>query len=398
MKLGLQKGALLQQGVFDIDDVTYLRAQDFWPATKGIYALGDNLSGALNGKANQQDMPRRAVLVLPRRAISLAASRSNSSYLYAGGMAVLDDGTLYYWGATYGGQSGNGSNTAFVIQPVQIGTASDWAKVYATGQNGFLAIKQDGSLWGTGSRSNGRLLDGTTSGSYLAFTRIGSASWSHISVAGGAAATSNHTMAIRTDGTLWTVGSNVQGKTGLGLTSGSTTTLTQVGSAAWRDVATLANNTIAIRSDGTLWSAGGFNFGLNGTSAVTSSLVQIGTDSDWSRCFGWLNTAHLIKTNGKAFAMGDTDNRRAPNPTGTPASPVRSFDDGLYSDWLWFENHSAGVYGLRADGSLLYSGLSTEAPSFINFTAQSNVALLPVRQVPTNAVASGGDAMILLSF
>jgi len=70
------------------------------------------------------------------------------------------------------------------------------------------------------------------------------------SVSGGC----SHTIAIKTDGTLWSWGYNSYGQLGLGDTSQRSTT-TQVGTeTTWASVSGGCSHTIAIKTDGTLWS------------------------------------------------------------------------------------------------------------------------------------------------
>jgi len=73
-----------------------------------------------------------------------------------------------------------------------------------------LAVKTDGTLWAWGFNSNGRLGDGTTQERHQP-TRIGSDSdWK---LAAGAA---THSFAIKTNGSLWAWGFNGSGRLGDG--------------------------------------------------------------------------------------------------------------------------------------------------------------------------------------
>ncbi|MCL2679967.1 MAG: hypothetical protein FWF11_00595, partial [Coriobacteriia bacterium] len=77
---------------------------------------------------------------------------------------------------------------------------------------------------------------------------------------------STHSLAIKDDGTLWAWGSNSDGRTGFGLTTGNQTTPLQVGTATnWTHVSASGTYSLGLRSDGTLWSWG---FNGNGTTGL----------------------------------------------------------------------------------------------------------------------------------
>jgi alpha-tubulin suppressor-like RCC1 family protein len=77
-----------------------------------------------------------------------------------------------------------------------------------------MAIKTDGSLWAWRSNTAGALGDGTTERRRYLPVRIASPSSNWVSVATG----SSHTVATKSDGTLWTWGEGNYGELGDGTT------------------------------------------------------------------------------------------------------------------------------------------------------------------------------------
>jgi hypothetical protein len=120
--------------------------------------------------------------------------------------------------------------------------------------------------------------------------------------------------AIKTDGTLWTWGSNQDGKTGTNLAqvfAQSRSSPTQVG--ARTDWAKVVNGTFAIRKDGTMWSWGTNSSGQVGdnTTISRSSPVQLFATS--SRSPGqWRTIASSTQQNIK-YALRWSDQGVGPS-------------------------------------------------------------------------------------
>ena len=124
-------------------------------------------------------------------------------YLSRGGShttSIKNDGTLWAWGYNYYGQLGDGTTDSKNI-PTQEATASiTWFSVSA-GVRHTVAIKSDGTLWSWGQNYYGQLGDGTTTDKNIPIQEAtASNTWSHVSVG------SPHTVAIKNDGTLWVWG------------------------------------------------------------------------------------------------------------------------------------------------------------------------------------------------
>ena len=115
-------------------------------------------------------------------------------------MVVKNDGSLWAWGGNRNGQLGNGT-TERVWTPVQI--MKDVTTV-STGTWHTLAIKTDGSLWAWGKNEYGQLGNGK-------ITTDKNNNDSHIPIkimddVVFASAGSKHSLAVKTDGSLWAWG------------------------------------------------------------------------------------------------------------------------------------------------------------------------------------------------
>ena len=131
-------------------------------------------------------------------------------------LALSADGHLYAWGRNEFGQIGFESPIGNWLTPRIIQKkGTDWVKI-GVGDNHSLAIKSDGSLWAWGRNDFGQLGLGQVSGIEKmrpSPTRIGNeTNWS--AVAGGVL----FTIALKKDGTIWGWGGNWVGQLGDGST------------------------------------------------------------------------------------------------------------------------------------------------------------------------------------
>src|SRR3990170_1798433 len=219
-------------------------------------------------------------------------------------LAIKSDGTLWAWGYNYSGQLGDGT-TSNKTTPVQIGTGTNWSQIAAGGYHS-LAIKSDGTLWAWSGNSFGQLGDGTSRDYKTTPVQIGTGTnWSQI------AAGDYHTLAIKSDGTLWAWGYNSYGQLGDGASGGGNykTTPVQIGTGTnWSQIAAGGYHTLAIKSDGTLWAWGGNSFGQlgDGTSSdYKTTPVQIGTGTNWSQIAAGGYHTLAIKSDRTLWAWGN---------------------------------------------------------------------------------------------
>ncbi len=219
------------------------------------------------------------------------------------------------------GQLGDGTNTDRNT-PTQIGTATNWKTIAAGGWQTLglrdaMARSGPGATTSTGSSATAPTSTATPP------PRSAPPPTGRASIAG-----SWHTVALRTDGTLWSWGYNGYGQLGDG-TNIDRHTPTQIGTATnWKTTAAGGAHTVATRGDGTLWSWGWNSTGSSATAPPpTGSLpTQIGTATNWkTTAAGGAHTVGVTRRRhplGLGLGTSRRSSATAPPPTATP--PPRS--------------------------------------------------------------------------
>jgi hypothetical protein len=122
-------------------------------------------------------------------------------------LAIKSDGTLWGWGENVYGKLGDGTSGRANSQrttPVASAPGNDWKQVAAGGSHS-LALKKDGTLWGWGNNWAGQLGIGMFSQEEPDAVQVGTATnW--VKVWAGLL----ETVAQKADGTLWYWGDNSQ--------------------------------------------------------------------------------------------------------------------------------------------------------------------------------------------
>jgi alpha-tubulin suppressor-like RCC1 family protein len=206
-------------------------------------------------------------------------------------IATKTNGTLWGWG--YGDDGMLGLNQSPGNQkrssPTQIGTDTTWSDQIAAYSTGAFGIKTNGTLWSWGSQQGMGILGHNENGdNYSSPKQVGTdTTWSKICKGNSQG---DNVFAIKTNGTLWTWGWQYNSGS-MGLNEGGVTRYsspTQVGTSTnWHGISVTNQDaeaaTIGLKTDGTLWSWGDGNNGKlgQGNANDISSPAQIGTDTTW---------------------------------------------------------------------------------------------------------------------
>jgi|688.fasta_scaffold70057_2 alpha-tubulin suppressor-like RCC1 family protein len=313
-----------------------------------IWSWGQNYAGALG----QGDTANRSSPV-QIGALTNWLKVSGGKYF---SLAVKTDGTMWSWGQNSYGKLGLG-NTTSVSSPVQVGALTNWLTVSASDSYN-MAVKTDGTMWAWGRNDSYGQLGLGNQTNRSSPTQIGAlTNWLTVS------AGYNHNMAVKTDGTMWSWGqnsANKAGQLGLGdLTDRSSPV--QIGAlTTWSSVsAGKRNHSIAVKTDGTMWTWGMNSYGALGLGNTTgiSSPVQIGALTTWLSIAAGYYTSAAIKTDGTLWAWGKNGSGRLGlGDTTNRSSPVQI---GALTTWLRVSASKTHSAAIKTDGTMWSWGQNT---------------------------------------
>ena len=260
-------------------------------------------------------------------------------------LGIKSDGSLWAWGDNTFGELGNGTTISTTI-PIRIGTESNWADI-AAGEYHSLAVKSNGTLWAWGRNYYGTLGDGTNTNRNAPVQEVlGHTDWKN--VAGGG----EFSIAIKTNGTMWGWGYNVNGQIGTYFGNNPNYPFKINNDNNWLSISCGIAHTLALKSNGTLWAWGSNSNGALGIGSVATVYgpIQVGLASNWvNLASGGLHSMG-IKGDGTLWAWGNNyDGELGDGTTVTKNAPVQV---GTSTNWVsiaggWF--HSAA---LKSDGTL----------------------------------------------
>jgi alpha-tubulin suppressor-like RCC1 family protein len=344
-----------------------------------LWTWGENFNGELGNATEYYYI---------RTPITTFAGGTNWKQVSAGGIytaAIKTDGTLWTWGFGSQGQLGNANTTSRFTPVTTSAGGTNWKQVSAGNQH-TAAIKTDGTLWTWGNGLSGRLGNAdTTSRSTPITTFAGGTDWKQVT------AGRQHTAAIKTDGTLWTWGSETSGQLGNTLITGniSTPVTTFAGGTNWKQVSSGGYFTSAIKTDGTLWAWGnGVNGRLGNRFTVNRStpVTTFAGGTNWKQVSTGLSHTAAIKTDGTLWTWGLANNGQLGNTltTGTRSTPVTTFAGG--TNWKQVDAGNIHTVALKDDGinKELYTFGYTDSIGINDFSGG-------IVEIPVTTFAGGTD-------
>lgn len=236
-----------------------------------VWAWGNNHFGQLgDGTTTKRLAPIQLINLIDVRVIA-------AGYMYS--LAVKADGTVWTWGYDFSHPIDTRVKTlpkptpAPIPVPTQVPKLSEIVSV-ASGDKHSLALKADGTVWAWGQNDFGQLGDSTRCihEPCSRATPIQVPTLSHVmAIAAGGV----HSIALKTDGTVWAWGRNLSGELGDGdfyLSRSTPTPVLQLSNVV--AIAAGQFHSLALKTDGTVWAWGDNSDGQLGIGATQANCIH----------------------------------------------------------------------------------------------------------------------------
>jgi len=209
-------------------------------------------------------------------------------------LALKSDGTVYAWGANWSGQLGDGTTTDRHT-PVQVSSLTNVTMV-AGGEDHSVALKSDGTVWSWGWNNVGQLGDNTTTDRLTPVQVLTGASGCATNLCNITKISSwqQHTLALKSDSTVWAWGRNNKGQLGDNTTTNRRTPVQVSGLSGIIDVAAGQFHSLALKSDGSVWAWGENVYGQLGDNTTTQRLTPVRVVTGASGCGTYLCNINAI--------------------------------------------------------------------------------------------------------
>jgi len=265
--------------------------------------------------------------------------------------AIKTDGTLWVWGSGSSGRHGNGTTTGNISTPITtFAGGTDWRQV-SNNIGTVAAIKTNGTLWIWGSTGSGGLGDARTAGggSTPVTTFAGGINWRQVSVG------RSFCGAVKTDGTLWMWGTNINNQLGINIAASnrSTPVTTFAGGTDWKQVSCGDSHTAAVKTDGTLWTWGiNSALGALGNATTVTSSTPITTfagGTNWKQVSAGYRGSAAVKTDGTLWVWGNSILGLLGNgngaTVGSTSTPITTFAGG--TNWTQVSTGVEATFALQ---------------------------------------------------
>jgi len=303
-------------------------------------------------------------------------------------IALKREGSLWAWGSNNLGQLGIGSNIDQNKPIVVTGGVLTWKQV-SVGEFHTLAVRSDGTLWSWGFNQNGQLGIGNTpngNASHISVpTQVGTAKdW--VAVAAGKA----HSLATNKAGMLYAWGRNFNGQLGDG-TKIDRSVPTRIGNFTnWKSITAGANHSAGTRSDLSLWAWGANEDGQvgDGTNVDVSAPVAIGTTGvTWVSVAAGGTHTMAIRADGALFAWGANGSRQLGD--GATADQNTPIQIGMETDWAYLAAGFRHSLAVKVNGTLWAWGSNTDGQLGIGTFFDKGTPTQVAGNVAWRSVAAG---------
>jgi len=273
-----------------------------------LYAWGANFRGQLGNSTKVNSATPLDISPFGDLAGKTIVSVSSG---YEHTLALASDGTVYAWGNGLYGQLGRNAFESTV--PLQVPGLSGITAI-AAGGNHSLALKSDGTVYAWGDGQNGQLGDGNFYGP-PPFRVVVPVQVTNLSGVTAIAAGYSHSVALKSDGTVYAWGSGTSGQMGNGSFNSSAVPVPVSGLSRIKTIAAGRGHSLALHSDGIVYAWGlgiSGQLGSGGYNSVSLRVQVINLSGITAIAAGNLHSLAL-KSDGTIYAWGNGQNGQLGN-------------------------------------------------------------------------------------
>jgi alpha-tubulin suppressor-like RCC1 family protein/subtilisin family serine protease len=269
--------------------------------------------------------------------------------------------------------------TAQVVNDPGFGTV----RAVGAGESHTLAAKTDGTVWAFGSNESGQLGDGTQS--FGSFSRLTPVLVQNLSDVTALAGGFSHSLALKGDGTVWGFGANFKGQLGDGTLLMRPTPVRVGDLSGAKALAAGRFFSLVLKTDGTVWGFGDNESGQLGTGALFGPNVAPAQANISGVTAIAAGDAHAlaVRSDGTVWAWGSNfEGQLGDGTTGGRVTPAQVPGLSGVVAVAAGEKHSLA---LKADGTVWAWGFNSEG--------QLGDATQTRRLSPVQVVNSGGGPL-----
>lgn len=237
--------------------------------TKAVGQVTIIAEDTLNGTVAQS-----IINVVSKGATSIPRVASGTTFT----AMLKEDGTVWTTGATGSGELGNGS-TISTNKPFQVkidtNTYLTDIKKIEVGTQHVIALRKDGTVWTWGLNSSGQLGIGTTTLSRYAVQVLNSAGDGYLEDIIDISAGNDNCAALSKDGEVFAWGDATNNGLGINSTTAQSKPVKVHGGDNGIQVQSGVNNVIMLKVDGTVWGAGQNNVGQLADGTTTTPRTEL---------------------------------------------------------------------------------------------------------------------------
>ena len=354
----------LVTGLGGVEAITCARYSGYALKADGsLWSWGGNDWGVLgDGTLVPRSTPVRITGLPPLTTVSGSSSSYSADDANAAHVMAVDrSGTVWTWGNNFSGQLGNGiltfsnGNIYYATSPISLGTSLPTITAVSAGGYHSLALDTQGRIWSWGDNASGELGDGSTTQRTTPVVVSSLSGVARISAGWG------FSLALTSDRRAWSWGDHSGGQLGTGATADQLVPAPISALSEVRSISAGAEHSLAVLGDGSLWAWGFNTYGAigDGTYDERDFPVRVVAAGTVSSAVAGNQFSLAALPGGAALAWGNNGN-------------------GLLGD---------GTFAERTGPQLV---LGVKGEGFLNLSPQSQLQV-PADRIPAfRVVASGG--------